>query len=36
MLFKKGFSIFRLVGFVLIAVVAVFFVFKAAITGSIV
>ncbi len=34
--FGKGFSIFKLIGFVLIAAVAVFFVFKASITGSIV
>ena len=35
-MFRKGFSIFKLLGFVVIAAVAVFFVFKASITGSIV
>lgn len=35
-MFGKRFSIFRLIGFVVLAVVVLFFVFKASITGSIV
>ncbi len=36
MIFKSRFSIFRLIGFVVLAVAVLFFVFKASITGSIV
>lgn len=36
MIFKRRFSIFKFLGFVLLGVVALFFVFKASITGSIV
>ncbi len=35
-MFKSKFSIFKLIGFVVLAVVVVAFVFKASITGSIV
>lgn len=35
-MFKRGFSIFRLIGFIVAAAVVLFFVFKASITGSIV
>lgn len=35
-MFKKKFSIFKIIGFALVAAVVLFFVFKAAITGSIV
>ena len=35
-MFKKKFSILKLIGFIIAAVVVVFFVFKASITGSIV
>ncbi len=35
-MFGKRFGIFRIIGIVLVAVVALFFVFKASITGSIV
>lgn len=34
-MFKRRFSIFKLVGFILLAVIVLFFVFKASITGSI-
>lgn len=36
MLFKKGFSIFKLIGAVAVVAVVLFMVFKASITGSIV
>jgi hypothetical protein len=36
MLFGKRMGIFKIIGIVLVAVVALFFVFKASITGSIV
>ena len=36
MLFGRRFGIFKIIGIVLVAVVALFFVFKASITGSIV
>ena len=32
----KGFSIFKLIGIVIVSVIVLFFVFKASITGSIV
>ena len=35
-MFKRRFSIFRLIGLVVLAVVVLFFVFKASITGNIV
>lgn len=35
-MFKRGFSIFRLIGVAVGLVVVLFFVFKASITGSIV
>ncbi len=35
-MFKRGFSIFKIIGFVVLAVVVLFFVFKASVTGSIV
>lgn len=35
-MFKRRFSIFKLIGFIVLAVVVLFFVFKASITGSIV
>lgn len=35
-MFKKRFSILKFVGFVLLAAVVLFFVFKASITGNIV
>ena len=35
-MFKRRFSIFRLIGLIVLAVVVLFFVFKASITGSIV
>ena len=35
-MFGKRFSIFKLIGFVVLAAVVLFFVFKASITGSIV
>ena len=35
-MFGKGFSIFKLVGMVVVGVVVLFLVFKASITGSIV
>ena len=36
MIFKRRFSIFRILGLIALGVVALFFVFKASITGSIV
>lgn len=36
LMFKKGFSIFKLIGFAVVLVVVLFMVFKASITGSIV
>lgn len=33
---KKGFSIFKLIGFLIGIAVVIFFVFKASITGSII
>lgn len=35
-MFKSRFSIFKLIGFIVLTVVVLFFVFKASITGSIV
>lgn len=35
-MFKKRFSIFRLIGFVVVAAIVLFFVFKASISGSII
>lgn len=35
-MFKRRFSIFRLIGLIVLAVVVLFFVFKASITGNIV
>ena len=35
-MFRKGFSIFKLIGLVLVGIVVLFFVFKASISGSIV
>lgn len=36
LMFKKGFSIFKLIGFVAVLAVVLFLVFKASISGSIV
>ena len=36
LMFKRGFSIFKLIGFAFGLVLVLFFVFKASITGSIV
>ena len=35
-MFRKGLSIFKLIGLVLVGIVVLFFVFKASISGSIV
>ena len=35
-MFKRGFSIFKLIGLVLVGAVVLFFVFKASVSGSIV
>ena len=35
-MFGRGFSIFKVLGMVLVGIVVLFFVFKASITGSIV
>jgi hypothetical protein len=35
-MFKKKFSIFKLIGIILVSAIVLFFVFKASITGSIV
>ncbi len=35
-MFKRGFSIFKLIGVVLVGAIVLFFVFKASVTGNIV
>ena len=35
-MFKRGLSIFKLIGLVLVGAIALFFVFKASVAGSIV